>query len=94
MNFSPVIFWDVDTSKKDWQKSGRFVIGRVVRYGSVDDWRMAKAFYGIERIKHEMIEEPDLDRRTLSFLSCVLDIPKEQFKCYTTNRLHQAHIDF
>jgi hypothetical protein len=94
MDFSPVIFWDVDYSKIDWQKSGRFVIGRVVRYGSADDWRKAKTFYGLERIKREMLEETDLDNRTLSFLSCVLNIPKEQFKCYTTNRLHRAHIDF
>jgi hypothetical protein len=94
MNFSSVIFWDVDSSKIDWHKSSRFVIGRVVRYGTVDDWKKIKSFYGLDKIKKEMIEERDLDSRSLSFLSCVLGVPKEQFKCFTTNRSHPPHTSY
>jgi hypothetical protein len=94
MNFSPVIFWDVDYSKIDWIKSKRFVIGRVVRYGTVQDWIALKKKYGLELIKAEMLEEKDLDDRTLSFLSCVLDVPKEKFKCYRSKQLHPAHFNF
>jgi hypothetical protein len=94
MEFSPVIFWDVDYSKIQWQKRSRFVISRVVRYGTIEDWRKAKKFYGLEVIKRDMLEEPDLDNRTLSFLSCILNTPKEQFKCYTTRQLRPAHCNF
>ena len=92
MNLSPVIFWDVAYEKIDWEKSSRFVIGRVAKYGSIDDWRKVKTFYGLERIKKDMLEERDLDLRTMSFLSCILNVPKEQFKCYATNQSLQAHI--
>lgn len=88
MDFSSVIFWDVDISKIDWQKSSRFVIGRVVQFGTVDDWKRAKTLYGLDRIKREMLEERDIDVRSLSFLSCVLGVPKEQFKCYTASQSH------
>ena len=94
MDFSPIIFWDVDSSKIDWQKSSRFVISRVVRYGTVEDWRKVKKMYGTDVIKKEMIEERDLDHRSLSFLSCILEVPKENFKCFTTSRSHQAQVNF
>jgi hypothetical protein len=92
--FSPVIFWDVDYAHIDWQRRSRFVISRVVRYGTVEDWRKAKSFYGLDVIKRDMLEETDLDDRSLSFLSCVLNIPKENFKCYTSKRLRLAHSTF
>jgi len=94
MDFSPVIFWDVDAANIDWQKSSRFVIGRVVQYGTVKDWEKVKDLYGIEKIKSDMLEERDLDQRSLSFLSCILEVPKEEFKCYTTNLLRQEHFNF
>ena len=88
MNLSPVIFWDVDYSKIDWTKNKKFVIGRVVRYGTVQDWITVKETYGLDVIKSEMIEERDLDDRALSFLSCILKVPKESFKCYKSKPLH------
>lgn len=94
MDFSRVIFWDVDYAKIDWQKSSRFVINRVVRYGTAEDWQKAKELYGLEQIKRDMTEERDLDDRSLSFLSCVLELPKESFKCYTHKPLHPAHSGF
>jgi hypothetical protein len=94
MDFSPVIFWDVDATNIDWQTRARFVIGRVVRLGGVDDWRKIKQLYGLDRIRSEMVKERDLDDRSLSFLSCVLGVPKDDFKCYTRNRLHQTHSIF
>lgn len=87
MEFSPVIFWDVDQSKIDWNVSKRFVMTRAIRYGTADDWRKLKALYGLEGIKTEMLQEIDLDERSLSFLSCVLEVPKEKFRCYTHKQL-------
>lgn len=94
MKFSAVVFWDVDCNKIDFQKRSRFVIGRVVRYGTVTDWRNLKSLYGLELIKSEMLKERDLDERSVSFLSCVLDVPKDQFRCYNSRQLHPAHLGF
>jgi hypothetical protein len=94
MDLSPVIFWDVDFASIDWHKRSRFVIGRVVRYGTVKDWQIIKENYGLEVIKQEMLQEPDLDKLSLSFLSCILNIKKEEFKCYTSRQLRLQHSGF
>lgn len=94
MDFSPVIFWDVDYTKIDWVNSSRFVIGRVVRYGSVNDWINLKKTYGIDLIKQHVLNERDLDSRTLNFLSCVLNVPKEHFRCYKDLPSAPQHFSF
>jgi len=94
MKFSSVIFWDVDYDQIDFQKNSRFVIGRVVRYGTAADWINLKSLYGLELIKSDMLNERDLDARSLSFLSCVLDTPQNQFRCYSTRQLHPVHSGF
>lgn len=91
MNLSPILFWDTDYNSIDWKKSRRYVISRVVQFGTLLDWNAIKAFYGIEVIKTEMLMERDLDNKSLAFLSCVLDIPQEQFRCYTFKQSHPQH---
>ncbi len=94
MQLSKVIFWDTDYNKIDWEQKARFVISRVVMYGTIEDWNAIKSFYGLERIKTEMLQERYLDNKSLSFLSCIFDIPKEQFRCFTEKLSSQAHWNF
>ena len=50
MNLSKEIFWDVDYSKLDYEKSANWVICRVLDRGSLNDWKEIKANYGVEKI--------------------------------------------
>lgn len=63
-------------------------------YGTIEDWLAIKSFYGLERIKNEMLQERHLDKKTLSFLSCIFDIPKEKFRCYTEHLSSPPHWNF
>lgn len=94
MNLSRVIFWDIDYAQIDFTKSKRFVISRVVQYGTAADWKKIKEYYGLEVIKNEMTKERNLDARSLSFLSCILELPKEKFRCYTDKQLLQEHFSY
>ncbi len=94
MQLSKVIFWDVDYDRINWSEKARFVIGRVLMYGTVSDWEAIKSYYGLERIKQEMLQERYLDKKTLSFLSCIFDIPKQQFRCYTEQQSSLPHWNF
>ena len=67
MQLSKVIFWDTAYEVIDWDNKARFVIGRVLMYGTIADWNTIKAYYGLERIKQEMLHERYLDKKTLSF---------------------------
>ena len=91
MNLSRVIFWDTNYDTIRWDEKARYVIARVVQFGSLKDWYEIKAYYGMDRIKQEMLQERDLDVRSLSFLSWIFDIPKEQFRCYTERLSGPAH---
>ncbi len=76
----------------------------VFKYGITDDpigidgmskrWNIIKSFYGLERIKIEMLQERYFDKKTLSFLSCIFDMPKEKFRCYTGQQSSPPHWNF
>lgn len=83
MELSQVIFWDTDYDNIDWDAKSRFVMERVIMYGTIADWRAIQARYGMDRIRDEMLQSRDLDPKSLSFLSCIFNIPKEKFRCYT-----------
>lgn len=91
MNLTAVIFWDTDYSKIDWEEKAQFIITRVIEYGTANDWKEVKQFYGYEKIKQAMLRERDLSDRSLSFLSCVLSVPKEDFRCYKNKQSRQLH---
>lgn len=91
MKLSSILFWDTDISKINWDKSQRYVIARVVMYGTIEDWKTIKNYYGLDKIKEAMLQERELDNRSLSFLSCLFNIPKENFRCYKERQLHPLH---
>ena len=84
MNLSKTLFWDTDISQIDYQKNARHIIERVLMCGLLSDWFEIKRYYGVERIKSEIVKIRYLDKLTLNFCSKYFNIPKEQFKCYNT----------
>jgi hypothetical protein len=94
MKLSKVIFWDTNYDRINWEEKARYVIARVLMYGTIEDWKAIKAYYGLERIKNEMLQERYLDKKALSFLSCIFDLPKEKFRCYTEKQSSQAHWNY
>ncbi|MBT3301397.1 MAG: hypothetical protein HOD63_14065 [Bacteroidetes bacterium] len=94
MNLSRVIFWDTEFENIDWEKKSRYVIERVVNYGSLSDWQAIKAYYGLDKIRVEMLLSRDLDPKSISFLSCIFNIPKEQFRCYSQILSNQPHWNY
>jgi len=87
MNLPNHLFWDIDLKSLDYKSNARFVIQRVIQKGSIDDWKMIKAFYGLEFIKKEILQMRDLDPLTLNFFSTYFGINKKDFRCYTTNEV-------
>lgn len=91
MNLSKVIFWDTDYGAIDWDNKARYVIERVLMYGTIADWRTIQQQYGMDRIRDEMLQSRDLDPKSLAFLSVIFNIPKDQFRCYTQIQSSPGH---
>ena len=49
MNLSKVIFWETNYAKIDWDNKVRYVVERVLMYGTVEDWRTIQQYYGMDR---------------------------------------------
>ncbi len=84
MELTKALFWDTDINQLDYDKHARHIIGRVLMRGMLSDWFEIKQYYGIERIKEEVLKIRYLDKLTLNFCSTYFKIPKKQFRCYNT----------
>ncbi|HBB91819.1 MAG: hypothetical protein A2X22_02255 [Bacteroidetes bacterium GWF2_49_14] len=94
MELTRTIFWDADYDSINWAEKARYVIERVIMFGTLDDWKAIQKFYGREKILAEMLESRELDPKSLSFLSCIFDTPPEKFRCYTQIQSSRAHWNY
>lgn len=93
-DFSPHLFWDVNPESLDMEKHKKYIIGRTLDYGLIDDWRFIKAHYGIKAIAHVATEIKDLSPKSRALVSNLSGIPKEKFRCYITRQSTPQHWNF
>jgi hypothetical protein len=79
---TPSLFWDCDISKIDFDLDRKLVLERVFSRGLESDEREVCRYYGINAIKEAVVNINYFDKKTLNYLSVMLDIPKRSFKCY------------
>jgi hypothetical protein len=89
--FSSHLFWDIEADKLDWQEHARFIIGRVLDYGTLADWRVIKTHYGLSQIVVQAMQLRSLTKRSASFVAALAHVPQEQFACYATTPLTTRH---
>ena len=82
-DFSSHLFWDVDRSTLDLQRSKKLIVERVLEYGQMKDWEILQEVYGLEEIKKVAVNIRSLDEVTLSFLCSLFGMDKSDFRCYT-----------
>lgn len=93
MKLSTYLFWDTDIKNIDWEKHSGYVIERVISLGTLNDWKQIIQYYGLERIKKDMLRVRYLDKLTLNFCSTLFNIPKEKYRCYKHQQLTKQHWD-
>ncbi|WP_114752507.1 DUF6922 domain-containing protein [Pleomorphovibrio marinus] len=82
-SLSSHLFWDTPIEDIDWYQHRAFIVERVMGYGSIEDWEIIKKAYSKEEMREIVIGIRVLDDFSIAFLSLVLDLPKEEFRCYT-----------
>ena len=90
MSFSQNLFWDADPETLDFQANKKYVIQRVLDRGTLSDLRMARDYYGRDVIVDVAKSLRTLEPKTLAFVSCIADVPKEEFRCYTLKQSDRA----
>lgn len=92
--YSPHLFWDVDTAQLDPEKSCNYIIKKVLEYGLYEDWKLLLAYYGMERIRDAAISFRELEPKAVNMIALLSKTPKEKFRCYNTTRLTNPHWNF
>ena len=82
------IFWDTRLEDIDLQKHKNFVITRVFEWANLNELKALLNYYSKNEIVHALTKQKYLSKRTHQFASAILDIPKEDFACYTQRQLH------
>ena len=84
---SQYLFWDCDITILDPNIDKKMILERVFSRGTEKDEKEVFRFYGKEVIKNTVFEIKYLDKKTLNYLSFVLNVSKENFKCYEKSLL-------
>jgi len=85
--FSKRCFWEQDYTKLDFDSGKKYIITKVVSYGSQNDYVELFRYYGWDIIKKEVVEIRYLNNKILNFLSVLFEIDKEEFKAYSNKGL-------
>lgn len=89
----PVLFWDTDIDKLDWQKAYKAVIARVVERGDQQEIDEIVRFYSFEKvvtaIRDEIYFLPNyaIDRAIRFFP----ELKKEEMYCYLNRKDKPYH---
>lgn len=91
LKFSENLFWDIDAATLDYGKHQRFIVQRVVEYGSLKDWRLICAYYGLNSIVAAAQGLRSLEKKAHVFLAAIGNVPVESFRCYTLKQSNPKH---
>lgn len=81
-SISKKAFWDVNFQDLDFEKSSLYIMEKVFNYGTWSDQVEIMRYYGLPRIRKEIINSSYLGKTVLSFLCIILHLNKNDFACY------------
>ena len=79
---SKVLFWDIDIKQADMDKYPAHFVQRVLEYGNMDDWRLLRAYYGLDKIVQVCKGLRTLDPICLSSICPISHTNIEDYRCY------------
>lgn len=88
-NISPVAFWDVNFNNIDFENNSLFVMAKVFNFGKWSDIIEILRFYGLDRVKKEVVHAPYFKHTTLSFLCVILNLTEQDFKVYQQRQVRK-----
>ena len=84
---SKYLFWDYNIDTLHPTNDINLILERVFSQGTENDEKEVFKYYTIHTIKKSVTDITYFDKKTLNYLSIVLNIPKDTFKCYKKSQL-------
>ncbi len=89
-DFSPGLFWDVRSGDLNLREHKRYVIGRVLERGTLEDWTLIRRRWALETIVDVAQSLRSLDIKSVAFLCAIAHVSRDSFRCYTKKSLPQS----
>ncbi len=89
-NLTRTAFWEVDWYTLDFQADSLLVMNKVFSCGSWTDMLEVLRFYGIDRVRCEVVQAAYFKRTALSFLCLILDLHESDFTAYQHRQTRQS----
>jgi hypothetical protein len=89
LQFSPHIFWNCDVKTLDLKKNKKTIIERVIEKGLESDEILMWKLYNYNTIKNIAINDVNLNKDRLIYLSVVLNTNIKKFKCHKNILLYE-----
>lgn len=83
---SPYLFWDMDRELVDMDTCPSQIIQRVLEYGTWKDWKLILSYYGLDKIVNVCRSLRTMDVKALSFICCISNTDKTEYRCYHTKQ--------
>ena len=90
-DFSDGLFWDVDPETIDITQHFKYVVGRVLQAGTLQDWQILCRSFPLADIVESARQLRSLEPKALAFISIVGHVPKESFRCSITKQSTKTH---
>jgi len=68
------LFWDTKFKDLDYKEHADFIIKRVLQYGDVKDYKIAKKKYGIKKIKKVAQNTSYSDKKSPNFWKIIFNL--------------------
>ncbi len=75
------LFWETNPGKLDKKKDAEFIIGRILDFGNLKEWKSIKDFYGLARIKKAAKKHIFSDPRSAKFWAMIIGIQAKNLQC-------------
>ena len=79
-------FWNCDLGKMDYEKNKKSIIKRIIQNGTENDEIIMWKLYSYDTIKNVAVDIDELSDDRLLYISFVLKLAKEEFKCCKNNQ--------
>lgn len=90
-DFSANLFWDVDPEKLDIERHLKYVVARVLEFGTFEDWLLLCRHVTLPTVLEIAQSLRSLDTKALAFLSTIGHVSRESFRCYTSKPSIPTH---
>lgn len=91
-SLSPHLFWDV--AEVQWPQHKRFLVQRILEYGSLEDFKLLRSRIGMNGITAIAKEWRRLDDKNLNYVTVLFNTPLTEFRCYNTKRYRENYLGF